>query len=273
VKSSAKGNGDAKQKSASSKKDSPKPDAEKSKESGAKAGAPAPPQPAKSDMKVATPSKAAPPSKVAAPSADDSGVSSPQKRVSKDAVRQAVLERGVSGTVGWFSNMKGYGFIDRADKEERVFVHSTAIIHSNNSYYGLDEGEKVEFDIVQGIKGLEAAAVTGPGGEFTGFRLRAVPIGRRRNFVRNRFSRSYSNNRRNRQSKDDEGGSSDESSNAYTSASERSVEDNGGRRKGSQPKSSGDAKVTLAVVKKPTQAVAVMKKEVKTSNQAAKSKA
>ena len=61
------------------------------------------------------------------------------------------------GTVKWFSNEKGYGFIEREEGED-VFVHFSAI--SMDGYKSLTEGQRVEFDVVQGTKGLQAANVT-----------------------------------------------------------------------------------------------------------------
>jgi len=62
-----------------------------------------------------------------------------------------------TGTVKWFSNEKGYGFIEREEGED-VFVHFSAI--AMDGYKSLTEGQKVEFDVVQGSKGLQAANVT-----------------------------------------------------------------------------------------------------------------
>ena len=60
------------------------------------------------------------------------------------------------GTVKWFSNEKGYGFIEREGGED-VFVHFSAI--TMDGYKSLTEGQRVEFDVVQGEKGLQAANV------------------------------------------------------------------------------------------------------------------
>jgi CspA family cold shock protein len=60
------------------------------------------------------------------------------------------------GTVKWFSNEKGYGFIEREQGED-VFVHFSAI--AMEGYKTLTEGQRVEFEIVQGQKGLQAANV------------------------------------------------------------------------------------------------------------------
>ena len=61
------------------------------------------------------------------------------------------------GTVKWFSNEKGYGFIERSEGED-VFVHHSAI--TMDGYRTLTEGQRVEFEVVQGNKGLQAANVT-----------------------------------------------------------------------------------------------------------------
>ena len=63
----------------------------------------------------------------------------------------------VQGTVKWFNNAKGYGFIGRSDGSD-VFVHYTAI--AVEGYRSLQEGDAVEFEIVQGQKGPQAANVT-----------------------------------------------------------------------------------------------------------------
>ena len=61
-----------------------------------------------------------------------------------------------TGTVKWFNDAKGYGFISREDGKD-VFVHHTAIVA--DGFRSLAEGEKVEFEVVQGPKGLQAANV------------------------------------------------------------------------------------------------------------------
>ena len=62
------------------------------------------------------------------------------------------------GTVKWFNNARGYGFIARESAED-VFVHHTAI--QGEGYKSLDEGQRVEFSVEQGPKGLQAAQVAG----------------------------------------------------------------------------------------------------------------
>jgi CspA family cold shock protein len=60
------------------------------------------------------------------------------------------------GTVKWFNGSKGYGFIERADGED-LFVHFNSIIA--DGFRNLDEGQRVEFTVVQGEKGLQAQDV------------------------------------------------------------------------------------------------------------------
>ncbi len=66
------------------------------------------------------------------------------------------MSERVTGRVKWFNASKGYGFIAR-EGEPDVFVHYSAIV--GTGYRTLDEGELVEFTIVQGEKGLQAAEV------------------------------------------------------------------------------------------------------------------
>ena len=67
------------------------------------------------------------------------------------------MSERVSGTVKWFNASKGYGFIEHQGGPD-VFVHFTAI--QSDGYRSLQEGQKVEFSIEKGPKGLQAAQVT-----------------------------------------------------------------------------------------------------------------
>ena len=65
----------------------------------------------------------------------------------------------IQGTVKWFNGGKGYGFIEREGGED-VFVHFSAIQEDQyGSFRNLDEGQKVEFSVEQGPKGLQATNV------------------------------------------------------------------------------------------------------------------
>jgi cold shock protein len=62
-----------------------------------------------------------------------------------------------TGTVKWFNNTKGYGFIQR-DSGDDIFVHFSAI--RGAGYRSLDEGQRVEFTVAEGDKGPQAQDVT-----------------------------------------------------------------------------------------------------------------
>ena len=67
----------------------------------------------------------------------------------------------ITGTVKWFNDSKGFGFLTRDDGEKDVFVHHSAI--QGHGFKSLTEGQRVEFDVVQGQKGPAAENVVASG--------------------------------------------------------------------------------------------------------------
>lgn len=64
----------------------------------------------------------------------------------------------VNGTVKWFNNAKGFGFITRGGSDDDIFVHFRSI--QGEGYRTLNEGQPVEFTLTQGPKGLQAEDVS-----------------------------------------------------------------------------------------------------------------
>jgi CspA family cold shock protein len=71
--------------------------------------------------------------------------------------RNEIRQHMASGTVKWFNDAKGFGFITQTDGGEDVFCHHSAI--QADGFRSLAEGQKVEFDVTKGPKGLQAANV------------------------------------------------------------------------------------------------------------------
>ena len=62
------------------------------------------------------------------------------------------------GTVKWFNDAKGYGFIRAEERDEDIFVHYSSV--EAEGFRSLSEGDAVEFELVEGDKGLKAEKVT-----------------------------------------------------------------------------------------------------------------
>jgi CspA family cold shock protein len=67
------------------------------------------------------------------------------------------VKMSLKGKVKWFNGAKGYGFIEREDKEKDVFVHSSAVRDAGLNQ--LDEGQEVTFDVENGEKGPSAISL------------------------------------------------------------------------------------------------------------------
>jgi CspA family cold shock protein len=76
--------------------------------------------------------------------------------LTKKIVKGRKMSERETGTVKWFNGAKGYGFIEREDGPD-VFVHFSAI--RGEGYRNLEEGQRVEFNVEQGQKGLQATDV------------------------------------------------------------------------------------------------------------------
>jgi CspA family cold shock protein len=87
------------------------------------------------------------------------GLNAPGSTTTRDTASQHVGRRTmrITGKVKWFNNAKGYGFIER-DGGSDVFVHYSAI--QGDGFRSLEEGQAVEFEIVDGPKGPQAGNVT-----------------------------------------------------------------------------------------------------------------
>lgn len=79
-----------------------------------------------------------------------------QERIARKEETGGIYLMIYNGKVKWFNGQKGYGFIEQEDGDD-VFVHFSAI--KQEGFKTLDEGQEVEFEIVEGERGLQAANV------------------------------------------------------------------------------------------------------------------
>jgi CspA family cold shock protein len=82
-----------------------------------------------------------------------------RRRFSAEPLQGRKSTMRITGKVKWFNNAKGYGFIEREGGSD-VFVHFSAV--QGNGFRTLEEGQAVEFEIVDGPKGPQAGNVTKP---------------------------------------------------------------------------------------------------------------
>lgn len=78
----------------------------------------------------------------------------------------------INGTVKWFNDAKGFGFITPEDGSKDVFVHFSAI--TGEGFKSLAEGDKVQFEVVQGQKGPQAAEVAKSASVVSGHKSKSV---------------------------------------------------------------------------------------------------
>jgi CspA family cold shock protein len=90
----------------------------------------------------------------------------PEKEVLSEIVEKDTVGIYV-GQVKWFDNSQGYGFItiiSGSEKGKDIFVHHTGISPANSNYKTLKKGEYINFNIITGLKGLQAVDITGING-------------------------------------------------------------------------------------------------------------
>ena len=82
------------------------------------------------------------------------------KKLNRISINFKVIWGSLKGKVKWFNGTKGYGFIEREDKEKDVFVHSSAVRAAGLKY--LNEGDELTFDVENGEKGPAAVNLQKP---------------------------------------------------------------------------------------------------------------
>lgn len=120
---------------------------------------------------------------------------SPDK--TEDVSNKVYTEKNVRGKVKWFNVKAGFGFINRNDNGEDVYAHYSAIVNKNPQHRvrSLADGELVQFNIIQGTKGVEASDITGINGATVQGSEYALPRSQNPNFQTNRRNTQMKPNR------------------------------------------------------------------------------
>ena len=110
------------------------------------------------------------------------------------------VDRRVHGVAKWYNFKNGFGFVTRTDTNQDIFVHKSGIQTTNKAVASLEDGEPVEFDVVQDENKLLAINVTGPSGSVLRGSKYAPPLGMRQSRPRNEINRGVNSIPRSRNS-------------------------------------------------------------------------